>query len=107
MGTLILLIVIGLVIYFNLEKISPFFEEIYKHYQVVFCNHVYEREIDEKGYQYCTMCNVAKYIGRPECAHQWEVLEKYKVTDSISKTAFKYVYVQKCVKCGKMNNHET
>lgn len=107
MGFLIFLVVLALVVYFNLERITPLFAEVWQHYKVVYCAHEYDREVNNDGYQFCVKCKAARLVGLPECQHVWETLEKYKVTDSISKAVVKHVYVQKCTKCGKMNNHET
>lgn len=64
----------------------------------LFCLHKYN-QVDSEGYQYCTKCNKAVFIGLPECNHQWETIEKFSITDYFDiQTGI--LYVMQCKYCG-------
>jgi hypothetical protein len=103
---LIVLAIVAIVVYVSLDHITPFAEEIYKHYKVAYCVHEYDREVDEHGYQYCKICNAARHVGSPLCVHDWKIDEKFRIKDSETGSVVRTVTVLKCTKCGDMKNHE-
>lgn len=69
---------------------------------IFFCSHKWGK-VNDKGYQYCTKCNKANYVGLPECQHKWDIHNTFNLTVLGSIKAVKYVL--RCSICGDMKNH--
>lgn len=66
--------------------------------------HIYKPEIDSKGYQFCTKCGYAHYVGLKKCSHKKlntiEIIKKNYSLDSASSDSL--IYIQECEECGKI-----
>lgn len=71
--------------------------------KVMFCFHKYG-EVDNKGYQYCTKCGKARFVG-PKCFHVWKTIH---TGSSFAPFGGGYCLeiFEKCEKCGKIRKRE-
>jgi len=60
-------------------------------------------EANERGYQYCTTCNKAVFIGVPFKEPTYTIVERIEFTDKKGKV-YKITFVQKCVETGELKS---
>ena len=77
----------------------------------IFCFHKQWSKVDSLGYQYCGLCGIAVQAPPPpapaECTHpKKEVLEVIKTHSKITGSEKKITYVQRCIDCGGLSNHD-
>ena len=77
----------------------------------LFCFHKNWSKVDERGYQYCGLCGIAIQAppppSPPECPHlKKEVSEIIKASNKLTGSLIKITYVQRCMDCGTLSNHE-
>lgn len=54
------------------------------------------------GYQYCTICNIARPM---PCCHKWEIIDHYAVYRF--KLVKDYGYILQCKECGELDEYTT
>lgn len=69
------------------------------------CDHNFG-EVDNKGYQYCTLCGKANLVGIPKCVHKFETIDIIKVKNTFTNYTIKTIYVLQCNNCGRIKEKE-
>lgn len=63
---------------------------------------------DEKRFQYCSICGIAREVPLPEpqpCVHDWE--QQHASEINAFGMVKGYLYLLRCKKCGDLKNHRT
>jgi len=65
------------------------------------CKHKHWGDVDEKGFQYCTECHLARHVVT-YCNHKYELYREYKHTTKTvtGNTIETVVIVSRCSNCG-------
>jgi hypothetical protein len=69
------------------------------------CGHEWN-PVDDHGYQSCKKCGKSRYIGFPDCIHNWDIHDTIE-GKSIWSHLLTRNYIMRCNKCGEMKNFKS